>query len=305
MAQILLKSASFIFIIILAYTLKRLGLFSSTDYKIATKILLNVTMPAAVATSFASYKADLSLLLCTLIGFGMNWLVLGLAHLFSRRGDRSSRALWLNSSPGYNIGTFSMPFAQAFLSPAGVVACCLYDTGSAIMCTGGTYALSSGMLGEKGSLSLKEIGKKLLHSTPFMSYSTMLILTLAGIPIPQPLVRFISPAANANAFLAMFMVGLMFDVNIKKDMVKEILGILALRIGTSVAIALACFFLLPFDAEIKLGIAIAMFAPISITSTAYSVKLGADPAEAGCLNSLTIPVSIISIVILLVIFGVL
>lgn len=305
MAQILLKSASFVFIIVLAYCLKRIGLFAPTDYKIATKILLNITMPAAVATSFASYKADLSLLLCTLLGFGMNWLVLGLAYLLSRRGSRSSRALWLNSSPGHNIGTFALPFAQVFLSPAGVVACCLYDTGSAIMCTGGTYALSSGILGEKGSLSLKEIGKKLIKSTPFVTYTVMLILTLAGIRIPQAVVRFISPAANANAFLAMFMVGLMFDVNIKKGMVKEILGILCLRVGASVAVALACFYLLPFDAEIKLAVFIAMFAPISIASTAYSEKLGADPAEAGCLNSLSIPISIVCIVILLSIFGVL
>lgn len=45
MAQVLLKSASFICLILLGYVLKKLGVFSQTDYKIFPKIILNITLP--------------------------------------------------------------------------------------------------------------------------------------------------------------------------------------------------------------------------------------------------------------------
>jgi predicted permease len=53
MAQILIKSASFIFLIALGYFLKRIGFFAPTDYKIAVKIVINIAMPYAVLVSFA------------------------------------------------------------------------------------------------------------------------------------------------------------------------------------------------------------------------------------------------------------
>lgn len=304
MLQILVKSSSFVAIIILAYLLKRFGLFSPQDYKIVTKLVLNVTLPCGVITSFASYQPDLSLLICTLIGFLMNWLLLGIAFAISRKSSLSSRALWLNCCPGYNIGTFALPFVQSFLSPAGVVACCLFDAGSATMCSGGTYALSCSILGNNGSFSLKQIGGKLIRSVPFVSYVVMLVITILGIAIPQGLVSFIRPVANANAFLAMFMIGLMFDTKVEKSKFREVATILAIRTGLAVAAAMACLFLLPLELPIRQALAITLFAPVSVTSTAYSEKVGADPAEAGCLNSLSIPISIAGMVTLLVIFGV-
>lgn len=304
MVQILVKSASFVAIIITAYLLKRFGLFGPKDYKIVTKLVLNVTLPCAVITSFASYQPELTLLVCTAIGFLMNWFMLGIAFCISRKGCLSSRALWLNCCPGYNIGTFALPFVQSFLSPACVVACCLFDAGSATMCSGGTYALSCGILGENGTFSFKQIGGKLIRSVPFMSYVVMLIVTVLGVTIPQGLVSFVKPVANANPFLAMFMIGLMFDTRVEKGKFREVAGILAIRTGLAVAASMACLFLLPLELPIRQALAITLFAPVSVTSTAYSEKVGADPAEAGCLNSLSIPISIVGITAMLVIFGV-
>ena len=43
---------------------------------------------------------------------------------------------------------------KAFLGPFAVVATCMFDVGNSIMCTGGTYALTSGLVhtGENTSL---------------------------------------------------------------------------------------------------------------------------------------------------------
>lgn len=303
MTGILLKSASFIILIVLGYTLKRKGLFGPEDYRIPMRIVLNITMPCAAIVSFASYQPDFSLLLATCLGFFMNCLMLFLAYLASKRTPRSIRAIWLNCVPGFNIGAFAMPFIQSFLSPGSLVGTCLFDTGSALMCNGTTYAISRNILDGTKGLNLKRIVHTLLHSVPFLAYFTLLLVTLIGLPIDDDLVRFITPAANANAFLAMFMVGMMFDLHIEKAYLRQMAGILALRLGMGAIASAVFYFLLPLPLEIRQALSIAVFAPASMTSTAFGVQAGGDPAVAAGVNSISILTCIVCTVSLLTVFG--
>ena len=305
MFQILLKSGSFIFLIILGYFRKCKGFFGPQDYKILTKIVLNVTMPCAVLVNFSSYKADLSLLLVIAIGFGMNCLMLTIAYLISRKYPRRTRAVILNCLPSYNIGCFTMPFVQSFLSPASLVGTCLFDAGNALMCNGTTFALSQNILDGTKGLDLKRIGKTLLTSVPFMSYAILLILSLIGVTYPQALVNFVTPMANSNAFLAMFMVGMMLDFNIEKSLLKQIFRILIIRFSAAVVASAAFFFLLPLPLPIRQALSVTVFAPIGMVSTALSATAGGDPAVAAGANSISILICIPSVLIMLAILGVL
>lgn len=305
MGQILLKSGSFLFLIVLGYFLKRIGFFGPTDYKIPVKIALNITMPCAVLVSFSSYKPDFTLLIIVILGFGMNCLLLLAGYLFSRKSPRRTRAVWLNCVPGYNIGAFAMPFVQSFLPPAGLVGTCLFDLGNALMCNGTTYAISKNILDGTKGLNLKRIGSTLLHSVPFIAYIIMLIITLFKLPIPEAVVNFVTPMANANAFLAMFMVGMMLDLRIEKAVFKEVAGMLVLRYGIAILASAGCYFLLPLPLEIRQALAITVFAPASMTSTALTPGAGGDPAVAACANSCSILICIPCILTLLTVFGVL
>ena len=200
MWEVLPKIVAFLFAIALGYFLKCRGFFGPLDYKILVKIVLNITMPCAVLVSFASNKPDLSLLTIVGLSFGMNCLMLLLASLFSRKYPTRTRAVWLNCVPGYNIGCFAMPFVQSFLPPAGLIGTCLYDLGNAMMCNGTTYAISKNILSGSKGLNIKSTVNTLLHSVPFISYFTMLVITLLNIPIPDVAVKFATPIANANAF---------------------------------------------------------------------------------------------------------
>lgn len=304
MGHVLLRSGSFVFLILLGFLLKRKGFFGPKDYKILSKIVLNVTLPCSALISFASYKADLSLLLATALGFTMNCLMLTIAYLVSRGFPRHTRAIWLNCVPSYNIGCFALPFVQSFLSPASLVGTCLFDAGSALMCNGTTYALSRNILDGTKGLDLKRIGKTLLQSVPFLSYAILLVLSISGVTFPKPLLDFVTPMANANAFLAIFMIGTMFDLHIEKNILKEIAGILAIRFGSAIIASLAFYFLLPLPLAIRQALSIAVFAPVGLVSTALSADAGGSPATAACVNSLSILISVPCIVTLLTIFGV-
>ena len=63
MGEVLVKAAAFVFIIFLGYALKRIGFFTATDYRLISKIVLNITLPAAVITAFANFDMDASLLI--------------------------------------------------------------------------------------------------------------------------------------------------------------------------------------------------------------------------------------------------
>ncbi len=305
MGNILLKSGCFVFLIALGYFLKRKHFFGPLDYKIPVKMVLNITMPCAAIVSFAAYQPDFSLLLATCMGFGANCLLLILGFFLSRKQPRSTRAVWLNCTPCYNIGAFAMPFVQSFLSPGALVGTCLFDLGNALMCNGTSYAISLNILDKTKGLNFKRIAKTLLTSVPFVSYMTLLVLTLFSVPIPDPVVTFVTPMANANAFLAMLMVGMMLDLNIEKSLFKEVAGIIAVRLSVAAAVALTSYFLLPLPLEIRQAIAITGFAPVGMVATALTPSAGGNPAIAACANSVSIIVSVVSMICLSAIFGVL
>ena len=93
MASILWKAISFAFIIFLAFGLKKLGLFKPTDYTVMVKIVLNITLPAAVIVSFATTTLDLSMLIVTLLGFLANGAMLLIGLGLSRKKIQSPPGL--------------------------------------------------------------------------------------------------------------------------------------------------------------------------------------------------------------------
>ena len=80
---------------------------------------------------------------------------------------------------------------------------------------------------------------------------------------------------------------------------------LAIRFTASVLASASIYFLLPLPLEIRQALAITVFAPVSMTSTALTPGAGGDPAVAACVNSCSILLFIPSILTLLTLFGVL
>jgi len=61
MEQVLTKALAFVAVIALGYFLKKRGFFKPHDYELIAKIVLNITLPCAVITSFAAFKMDYTL----------------------------------------------------------------------------------------------------------------------------------------------------------------------------------------------------------------------------------------------------
>ena len=139
------RAAASVFMILLGYALKRAGFFSKSDADTVAKLCLNITLPAAIITGFGSYKQDFSLFAVIALGAVCNAVVLGVSWFMSVRSTRRDKIFHMFALPGYQIGTFTLPYIGGALGPYGILVTCMFDMGNALFACGGTYALVSAM----------------------------------------------------------------------------------------------------------------------------------------------------------------
>ncbi|MCM8709853.1 AEC family transporter [Clostridium sp. SYSU_GA19001] len=292
MIIVLTKALAFILIIILGYLLKKIGFFEKKDYKIISKIMINITLPAAIITAYDNFKINNSLLFVVLLGFLFNVIMLSLGYFVSKNKEKSTRAYYMLNFPGYNIGSFTLPYVQSFLGSFGVIITCMFDTGNAIMCTGGSYAITSSVTGTEKGGGIKEIAKKLLSSTPFVVYMSLLLTTMLGIRIPKVIISITSVVGAANAFLAMLAIGMMFELNFEMKYFKHIAVTLLVRYIMAAVFSALIYFYMPFSKEIRQVLAIVLFAPIPSLSPVFTERCCGDGSVASVTNSISIVLSI-------------
>lgn len=295
MAEILIKAASFVGIILLGYVLRSKGFFVKEDFYVLSKIVLKITLPAAIISNFSGIDLKPSMLFLSLLGLGGGVVLVSMGFLMSMGKSGEERAFNILNISGYNIGNFTMPFAQGFLGPLGVVATSLFDSGNALVCLGGSYSIAAMVKDGNGRFRVKPVLKALITSVPFDAYLLMTVLSLCHLSLPAPVVSFSNMIANANGFMAMLMLGVGFTMTGDRNWIGRIVKILAVRYSVSIALALGFYFLLPFALEYRQALALLALSPIASSCPAYTGDLKGDIGLASAVNSLSIVISIVLI----------
>lgn len=299
MGAILIKAFSFILIIIIGYSFKKIGVFGQEDYKIVTKIIMNITLPCALITGFANFQMDKSMLFIILLGFLCNIIMSSIGFFVARKKSNKEKAFNMLNLAGYNIGCFTLPYVQSFLGAYAVGITSLFDIGNSIMCTGGTYAIASGVAGEGEKQNIKDFFKKIFSSVPFDTYLFMFIVTITGVKLPGIIYTITANVSAGNAFLSMLMIGMIFECKMKKENLIKISSLLGIRYLFAAIFALIIYFYMPFSLEIKHVLMILVFGPIPVLAPVFTGKCGCDEGLSGVINSLCIPTSIVIITSLL------
>ena len=298
MLDIIIRAGCFVAIIALGFALRRCGVFQESDFRVLSTIVIKITLPAAIITSFAGREIDPAMLSIALLGFGGGLLYLILGFLMKLRGSREERAFEMLNLPGYNIGNFTLPFVQSFLGPVGVITTSLFDTGNAFICLGGAFGAASAVKAGNG-FDFKRIIKALAKSVPFLCYILVITLNLSRVSLPGPVIEFAGIVANANAFLAMFMIGVGFRITANRTQLSHILRLLLVRYGVAALLAVCFWNWLPFDADVRRTLVILVFSPIGSAVPPFTRELGGDVGLSSAVNSFSIVISIVIIVTLL------
>ena len=298
MLNILIKAGCYIAIIILGIFLRRIGFFKESDFSILSKIVIRVTLPAALIVNAATREFSPDLLVLSLLGLGGGILYMAAGWLVSRHADKEQQAFDILNHAGYNIGVFVIPFTQSFLGATGVMIASIFDVGNAFICLGGAYGVASAVKDGKG-FDIRQVLKALSVSVPFLVHIGTVLMNLLHIPFPAPVVECAGIIANANAFLAMLMIGVGFKLSLEKSKLSRIFRALLIRYSIAAVLALCYWFLLPFDRLIRLTLVILAVSPIGSAVPGFTGDLGGDVGLSCNITSLTILISIITIVTLL------
>lgn len=300
MLEILIRAGCYVAIIALGYVLRRKGFFGPEAFGVISGIVIKITLPAAIISSSAGKTIDASMLTISLLGLGAGVAYMLLAALVHRRQGKEQRAFGVLNTPGYNIGTFALPFTQSFLGPVGVLTTSLFDVGNSFICLGGAYGVARAVK-EGAGFDLKRILMAPLRSIPFLTHLTMVTLNLLALDVPGPVLSMAEIIGNANAFLAMLMIGVGFNLTGEKGQAVAIARVLVVRYSFAAVLALGCWFLLPFDPEVRKTLVILAFSPIGSAVPVFTAELKGDVGLSSAINSISILCSIGIIVTLLVV----
>ncbi len=300
MQEILTKAGCYIAIIVLGYVLRQRGFFGPEAFSVLSKTVIRLTLPAAIVASSAGKPMSPAMLTISLLGLGGGMAYMLAGWFLGRRSSRPERAFLVLNLLGDNIGTFALPFTQEFVGSVGVQTTSLFDVGNAFVCLGGAFAVARAVK-EGGKPDLGRILKAAASSVPFLAHVCMVILNLLQRNLPAPILGFAGILGNANAFLAMLMIGVGFRLSGDRAQLGKIGKILSVRYALAALFALGIWFLLPFDTAVRRTLVILAFSPIGSAVPVFTAELGEDVGLASAINSMAIVISILITVVLLMV----
>lgn len=298
MLDILTRAGCFVAIILLGYTLRRTGVFGPETFGVLSKVVMKITLPAALIASAAGKPIDASMLTIALLGLGGGLIYIAAGWLLQLKGSRSEKAFYIQNIPGYNIGTFALPFTQSFLGPVGVLTTSIFDLGNAIICFGASFSVAQAVK-EGGRADFRRILRTAVTSLPFLTHVLMVILNLNSLTPPKPILTLAEILGGGNACLAMLMIGVSMNISADKSKIGTMVKVLSARFGIAAILALCYYYLLPFSMEIRQTLVILAFSPIGSTVPIFTAELKEDVGLSSTINSIAIVISIVIIVTLL------
>ncbi len=292
MSNVLTQTIVYVILLFAGYGFKKAGIFKVEDTDFLKKVILYLTMPAMAVNGLKDLELQPSFLWCFLVGFGTSTILMLVGMAVTRGKSPEERVMYLFNFNTYNIGNFAIPFLTGLISTEGFAALCLFDIGVAIYLYGIDYSLAEAVKGGKGSFSLKFLLKKIFTSPITDMYLLMILLAALHLRLPDPILKLASVMGNANAFLAMLSIGILFELNLEKKNLWDMVKFFVLRYGTILLIMAGVILFIPFSQDIRQAICVLLMAPVASIAPLLTMNAGGDGAKAAQINSVSILIGI-------------
>ena len=93
MQEILGRAGCFIAIIVMGYLLRKKNFFKEGDFTVLSKIVLKITLPAAIISSFSGKEIDLALLSLALISLLVGVIYIIIMYVLNIKKEKMPRLL--------------------------------------------------------------------------------------------------------------------------------------------------------------------------------------------------------------------
>lgn len=297
MSNVLTQTIVYVVLLFAGYGFKKAGIFKVEDTDFLKKVILYLTMPAMAVNGLKDLELQPSFLWCFLVGFGTSTILMLVGMAATRKKSPEEKVMYLFNFNTYNIGNFAIPFLTGLLSTDGFAALCLFDIGVAIYLYGIDYSLAEAVKGGKSRFSLKFLLKKIFTSPITDMYLLMILLAALHLRLPEPVLKLASVMGNANAFLAMLSIGILFELKLDRKNLREMVKFFALRYGTILVIMAGVILFIPFSPDIRQAICVLLAAPVASIAPLLTQNAGGDGAKAAQINSVSILLGIAGMMI--------
>lgn len=302
MLEVLIKAVSLVAIIGIGLLAKRLGWLSAAHFPIFSRLVLTVTLPAALITAFSEYTFEPSLLVLTAFAFGISTLQQVIGYLLQLKRGRQARAFAVLHSGGYNIGAFATPYLAGIMGPQAMLYTTMFDIGAATSGAAVGYGWATSLVHPESHSRLRQV-LKALGNPVLITYLGLLLLLLFEVRLPAELIGFTGVVGAANPFMAMLMIGVGLELRMPRRTVKQAVVILIVRYAIAVVVALATWFWLPAPDGIRALVCALWFAPLPAMASAFTGRLGLDVEASAFITSVSILVGVVAIPAVLLIAG--
>lgn len=297
MSNVLTQTIVYVVLLFAGYGFKKAGIFKVEDTDFLKKVILYLTMPAMAVNGLKDLELQPSFLWCFLVGFGTSTILMLVGMAATRKKAPEEKVMYLFNLNTYNIGNFAIPFLTGLLSTDGFAALCLFDIGVAIYLYGIDYSLAEAVKGGKSRFSLKFLLKKIFTSPITDMYLLMILLAALHLRLPEPVLKLASVMGNANAFLAMLSIGILFELKLDRKNLREMVKFFVLRYGTILVIMAGVILFIPFSPDIRQAICVLLAAPVASIAPLLTQNAGGDGAKAAQINSISILLGIAGMMI--------
>lgn len=289
--DVLIKASVLVGIIALGFLAKRARWVKASDFGVLSRIALRVTLPCALATSFDTFTIEPSLLLITLFASVVVLAQQVTAFTVMRHEGPKGQAFGIFNVGNYNIGLFAIPYVSTFVGPHAILVASLFDVGNALAAAGLGYGWGSGLA--SGRRRGHWVFLRTVFSNPvFVTYLFLLVLRLADLHLPAPVLAFTSTVGAANTFVAMFMIGVGLEVVLPRSKYRTAACLLGVRYAFTLVLVALTLTVLPIPHDVAVVIAMILCAPIAAMAVAFSDEAGLDVETSAFMTSVSVLIAI-------------
>lgn len=303
MQEILLRALSLVLIVGLGNLIKHAGWVKASDFPIFSAIVLRITLPAALITSFNEFEVTTGLLFLAAVGLGVNLVQAGAGYLMNRRRGPDNQAFGVLNVGSYNIGAFATPYISGFMGPQSMIYASVFDIGNALAAGGVAVGWAKHIAREDRATTPLTFVRDMFSSPVFVTYLVLLVMGLLSLRFPPQVITFTSIVGAANTFLAMLMIGIGLELRLPRHRLASAVRHLAVRYGLACVFAVVTWFGLPVGEEIRIVLCMLFFAPIAAMISGFTAEVDGDVEVSTFMTSVSILVGIVMMPALLLAIG--
>lgn len=301
MSEIILIIFPIICMFVIGVILRRINFFNQDDANILIKLVFYVSLPALILKTIPNVSISLNFLVLPLIAvftivlmFITSILVLNLLDL-----ETKTAGVFIIGTMILNLG-FNVPFVLAAYGDDGFARASFLDIGNILLTLSLTYYLAQ-RYGSSSETPPPLINKKLLTSPPLIALIIAISFNFTQITFDPIIIDVLELLSALLTPLLMISIGIYFNPTSQK--LFPALGVVFIRMGLGFTVGLLFVFFLGLDDLSNKIIIISTAAPVGFNTLTFASLEDLDREFAANVLSISIPIGICMITLLLTFLG--